>query len=90
MSNQPIIFDIRYTPYTLPKNTTENQRQAHAKERSFYDMSGETNAYKYFTTEEKLTGEKQISALEYLQKSTGVFNGNGSPAAFQRRRGSSI
>lgn len=77
MSNQPIIFDIRYTPYTLPKNATENQRQAHAKERSFYDMSGETNAYKYFTTEEKLTGEKQITALEYLQKSTGIFNGNG-------------
>ena len=77
MSNQPIIFDIRYTPYTLPKNATENQRQAHAKERSFYDMSGETNAYRYFTTEEKLTGEKQITALEYLQKSTGVFNGNG-------------
>ena len=42
-------------------------------------MSGSENVYKYITTEGKITGKKsgRITALEYLQKSTGVFNGNG-------------
>lgn len=48
-------------------------------ERSFFDMTGNTNVYDYITTEGKITGKKsgRITALEYLQKSTGVFNGNG-------------
>lgn len=35
--------------------------------------------YDYITTEGKITGKKtgKITALEYLQKSTGVFNGDG-------------
>lgn len=42
-------------------------------------MTGGTNVYDYITTEGKITGKKsgQITALEYLQKSTGVFNGEG-------------
>ena len=42
-------------------------------------MTGNTNVYKYITTEGKITGKKsgRITALEYLQKSTGVFNGDG-------------
>ena len=42
-------------------------------------MSGGENVYKYITTEGKVTGKKtgKITALEYLQKSTGVFNGDG-------------
>lgn len=42
-------------------------------------MTGNTNVYDYITTEGKITGKKsgRITALEYLQKSTGVFNGNG-------------
>lgn len=42
-------------------------------------MSGSENVYKYITTEGKVAGKKtgKITALEYLQKSTGVFNGNG-------------
>ena len=42
-------------------------------------MTGGTNVYDYITTEGKITGKKtgKITALEYLQKSTGVFNGDG-------------
>ena len=42
-------------------------------------MTGGENVYKYITTEGKVTGKKagKITALEYLQKSTGVFNGEG-------------
>ncbi len=42
-------------------------------------MSGENNVYKYITTEGKIFGEqaKKFTMLEYLQKSTGVFNQNG-------------
>ena len=38
-------------------------------------MSGEENIYKYVMREGKRVGEK--TALEYLQKNTGVFNHNG-------------
>ncbi len=42
-------------------------------------MSGEDNIYKYITTEGKIYGEeaKRFTMLEYLQKSTGVFNQDG-------------
>lgn len=42
-------------------------------------MSGKDNIYKYITTEGKVFGEqaKKFTVLEYLQKSTGVFNHNG-------------
>lgn len=42
-------------------------------------MTGGTNVYDYITTEGKITGKKtgKITALEYLQKSTGVFDGDG-------------
>ena len=76
MSNQPIIFDIQYTPYRLKKNATEKELAAHAEARAFYDMTGTKNVYRYITTEGKRAG-KDANALDYLQKSTGVFNGNG-------------
>ena len=75
MSNQPIIFNIQYTPYSLPKNATDEERERHADERAFYDMSGEKNMFEYMTTEGKRTGKR--TALEYLQKNTGVFNDKG-------------
>ena len=42
-------------------------------------MSGENNIYKYMTTEGKMYGEEatKFTMLEYLQKSTGVFNQDG-------------
>lgn len=42
-------------------------------------MSGADNIYKYITTEGKMYGEeaKEFTMLEYLQKSTGVFNQDG-------------
>ena len=42
-------------------------------------MSGEDNIYKYITTEGKIYGEeaKKFTMLQYLQKSTGVFNQDG-------------
>ena len=42
-------------------------------------MTGDKNFYDYVTTEGKRTGneEKQFTAFEYLQKSTGVFNDTG-------------
>lgn len=79
IGTQPVIFDIAYTPYRLPKNATTDEREKHAKERAFYDMSGADNIYKYITTEGKIYGEeaKKFTMLEYLQKSTGVFNQDG-------------
>lgn len=73
MSNQPVIFDILYTPYKLPKSATEAEINAHTEERAFYDMTGETNIFDYITTDDKL-GNRTM--FEYLQKSTGVFNGD--------------
>lgn len=42
-------------------------------------MSAPDNIYKYITTEGKIFGEKarRFTMLEYLQKSTGVFNASG-------------
>lgn len=76
MSNQPVIFNVQYTPYSLPKSATADERRNHASERAFYDMTGEENVYKYITTEGKQTGGRR-TALEYLQKNTGVFNDKG-------------
>ena len=75
MSNQPVILNIQYTPYSMPKNATRAERERHADERAFYDMSGEKNMFEYMTTEGKRTGKH--TALEYLQKNTGVFNDKG-------------
>ena len=75
-NNQPIIFDLKYTPYSLSKKASDYDRNKNATERAFYDMSGEKNVYDYITTEGKRVGNK-FTALEYLQKSTGVFNQSG-------------
>lgn len=75
MSNQPIVFNIQYTPYSLPKSATKEERARHADERAFYDMTGGKNVFDYITTEGKRTGKR--TALEYLQKNTGVFNDKG-------------
>ena len=75
MNNQPIIFDLKYTPYLPPKGANEYERNQHATERAFYDLSGEKNIYDYITTEGKRAGK--FTMLEYLQKNTGVFNQNG-------------
>ena len=42
-------------------------------------MSAADNIYKYITTEGKMLGEEvqKFTMLEYLQKSTGVFNQDG-------------
>lgn len=75
-NNQPIIFDLKYTPYLLSKKASDYDKNKNATERAFYDMSGEKNVYDYITTEGKRVGNK-FTALEYLQKSTGVFNQSG-------------
>lgn len=75
MSNQPVIFNIQYTPYSLPKNATAEDWKDHAEKRAFYDMTGGKNVFDYITTEGKRTGKR--TALEYLQKNTGVFNDKG-------------
>lgn len=51
----------------------------HAKERAFYDLTGEYTIYKYMMTECKITGDGSTgyTMLEYLQKCTGVCNKNG-------------
>lgn len=76
---QPVIFDIAYTPYKLKRNATAEEIAKHKKERAFFDMSGDDNIYKYITTEGKLFGEeaKKFTMLEYMQKSTGVFDQDG-------------
>ena len=75
MNNQPIFFDLKYTPFELSKGANDYQRKQHATERAFYNMSGDKNIYDYITTEGKRAGK--FTMLEYLQKSTGVFNQDG-------------
>ncbi len=75
MNNQPIVINVRYTPFRLPKNATGKEIAAHQSERAFYNMTGAENVLKYITTEGKRVGK--ATALEYLQKNTGVFNQNG-------------
>ncbi len=74
MSNA-IIFDLKYTPYRLKRNASDIEREVHKEQRGFYDLTGESNILKYITTEGKRYGK--CTALEYLQKSTGVFNDKG-------------
>lgn len=64
-----------YTPYKLPKGASADEIAKHTGERAFYDMTGADNIFKYITTEGKRTGKR--TALEYLQKNTGVFNDKG-------------
>lgn len=66
---------MKYTPYHLPKGASKKEREEHARERAFYDMTGVANIFDYMTTEGKRTGK--FTALEYLQKNTGVFNVQG-------------
>lgn len=66
---------MQYTPYKLPKGASADEIAEHAGKRAFYDMTGADNIYKYITTEGKRTGKR--TALEYLQKNTGVFNDKG-------------
>jgi len=75
----PVLFNIHYTPYKPKKGLPQWSVEKHAKERAFYDLTGEYNIYKYMTTEHKITGDGSTgyTMLEYLQKSTGVFNKNG-------------
>ena len=79
ISNCPVIFNIHYTPYKPKKGLPKWSVIKHAKERAFYDLTGEYNIYKYMTTEHKITGDGSTgyTMLEYLQKCTGVFNKNG-------------
>lgn len=79
MSGTPVIFNVAYTPYKLKKGSTEKEIKAHAEKRAYYDFTGDTNYLRYMTTEGKLTGNesKKFTMLDYLQKSTGVFNGDG-------------
>lgn len=64
-----------YTPYEMPKGASAEEIAKQAGERAFYDMTGADNIFKYITTEGKRTGK--FTALEYLQKNTGVFNDKG-------------
>lgn len=75
MNNQPIIFDLKYTPYKPPSNATKEEIALHTENRSYYNMSGRENIYKYIMTEGKRAGKRTL--LQYLQKNTGVFNRHG-------------
>lgn len=79
MSGTPVIFNVAYTPYKLKKGSTEKDIKSHAEKRAYYDFTGDTNYLRYMTTEGKLTGNEsgKFTMLDYLQKSTGVFNGDG-------------
>ncbi|MCM1224793.1 MAG: hypothetical protein NC548_61125 [Lachnospiraceae bacterium] len=72
----PVVFNITYTPYKLPKNATAEEIAQHASERAFYNLTGDKNYFDYMTTECKRLGK--FTALEYFQKSMKVFNDKGS------------
>ena len=75
MSFQPIVLNIQYTPYRLPKNATPQEIAAHENRRAFFDMTGGKNIFDYITTDDK---QKDLySFYDYLQKTGGVFNDKG-------------
>ena len=84
MSNQPIVFNIQYTPYKPRARASPTERAAHREEREFYDMTGTKNLYDYMTTEEKIADK--FNVLDYFQKTTGVFNGQGFISAEEVQR----
>ena len=62
ISNQPIIFNITYTPWKLKSNATPEERKKFERERPYYEMSdGGNNIYKYMTADRKLNGENSKS-----------------------------
>ena len=80
--NQPIIFNITYTPYIIKSNATAEEKAKFERERPYYEMSDSgNNIYKYMTSDRKLNGENSKaetrSLIRYFEKSTGVFNGDG-------------
>lgn len=82
ISNQPIIFNITYTPPRIKSNATAEERAKFERERPYYEMSDSSNnIYKYMTSDRKLNGENSKtetrSLINYFEKSTGVFNGDG-------------
>lgn len=82
ISNQPIIFNITYTPWKIKSNATAEERAKFEHERPYYEMSDSgNNIYKYMTSDRKLNGENSktetTSLINYFEKSTGVFNGDG-------------
>ncbi len=82
ISNQPIIFNITYTPWKIKSNASEKDRAKFERERPYYEMSDSgNNIYKYMTSDRKLHGENSKSGtrslIEYFEKSTGVFNSDG-------------
>lgn len=82
IAKQPIIFNITYTPWKIRNNATAEEREKFVRERPYYEMSdGGNNIYKYMTADRKLNGENSKSQtrsmIEYFEKNTGVFNGDG-------------
>lgn len=82
ISNQPIIFNITYTPWKIKSNATAEEKAKFERERPYYEMSdGGNNIYKYMTSDRKLNGENSKSDMKslirYFEKTTGVFNGDG-------------
>jgi hypothetical protein len=75
MNNQPIIFDLKYTPYSPQRDATPEQIEEHKRQRAFYNMAGNGDYYDYMTRDGKCA--TKFTMFEYLQKSTGVFNQNG-------------
>ena len=67
MAVNPIIFDLKYTPYSLKRGASVDEKRAHREERAFYDMTGGKNILGYVMTEDKQRGT--FTNLEYLQKS---------------------
>lgn len=77
ISNQPVIFNIRYTPYALKKGASQREIEQHKQERAFFDMSGEKNVYEYINAGYKRRGKKAETVQQYFEKNHGVFNGDG-------------
>ena len=71
-----ILFNIRYTPYKLKSNASETDKERHRKDRGFYDLTGgKNNILDYITRKDKV--DDSFTSLDYFEKSTKVFNGNG-------------
>ena len=91
ISNQPIIFNITYTPWKLKSNATVQERKKFERERPYYEMrNGEKNIYKYMTSDRKLNGENSKSDMRdmitYFEKSTGVFKYCGTDSSLSMRK----
>ena len=70
-----IILNLNYTSATPPRNLTSAQKAEYIARRNFYNLTATYNYFNYTLQGKKI--QKNATAEDYFQKSTGLFNLDG-------------